>query len=442
MKINKNHIKIMECFFHTNYSFKEVSMILSIPEYTIRRYLNELYNYYNVKNLDEIKKKLNSNWKPQLKSLLEINKFDRRNYILLSFLKKDFLNLNKICLCLNVSRRTVSKDLEEIKKFLISYNLNCNSLNSKGIELVGNEIDKKMMFKTLLFNLFLERNYLPDIFNFIFLDFNQVIDTKIQNIAKKKLAKKNIINHTYLMLYIEIILYIGIVRNNYNLNIYTLKFEIKKISNLCQKNKKQLVLTTHLNEFNEVKKFIRFIDAHIGLSPHLSEEIYISLVNRFQLINEKNKLNLKEFYLLNKSFLETSEKYYDNFIKIIDKYFKNISKKIDSLDKISFFLILKNYLYFKEDSNQETIIVYNVLQLLILNNIVEELKEKNILAIKCISIYSLKSYLKNNFVKNIILFEDINLKDFIKLSKNINIIRIALPMTENNYLEIKEQFFI
>lgn len=432
----------MECFFHTNYSFKEVSMILSIPEYTIRRYLNELYNYYNVKNLDEIKKKLNSNWKPQLKSLLEINKFDRRNYILLSFLKKDFLNLNKICLCLNVSRRTVSKDLEEIKKFLISYNLNCNSLNSKGIELVGNEIDKKMMFKTLLFNLFLERNYLPDIFNFIFLDFNQVIDTKIQNIAKKKLAKKNIINHTYLMLYIEIILYIGIVRNNYNLNIYTLKFEIKKISNLCQKNKKQLVLTTHLNEFNEVKKFIRFIDAHIGLSPHLSEEIYISLVNRFQLINEKNKLNLKEFYLLNKSFLETSEKYYDNFIKIIDKYFKNISKKIDSLDKISFFLILKNYLYFKEDSNQETIIVYNVLQLLILNNIVEELKEKNILAIKCISIYSLKSYLKNNFVKNIILFEDINLKDFIKLSKNINIIRIALPMTENNYLEIKEQFFI
>lgn len=442
MKINKNHIKIMECFFHTNYSFKEVSMILSIPEYTIRRYLNELYNYYNVKNLDEIKKKLNSNWKPQLKSLLEINKFDRRNYILLSFLKKDFLNLNKICLCLNVSRRTVSKDLEEIKKFLISYNLNCNSLNSKGIELVGNEIDKKMMFKTLLFNLFLERNYLPDIFNFIFLDFNQVIDTKIQNIAKKKLAKKNIINHTYLMLYIEIILYIGIVRNNYNLNIYTLKFEIKKISNLCQKNRKQLVLTTHLNEFNEVKKFIRFIDAHIGLSPHLSEEIYISLVNRFQLINEKNKLNLKEFYLLNKSFLETSEKYYDNFIKIIDKYFKNISKKIDSLDKISFFLILKNYLYFKEDSNQETIIVYNVLQLLILNNIVEELKEKNILAIKCISIYSLKSYLKNNFVKNIILFEDINLKDFIKLSKNINIIRIALPMTENNYLEIKEQFFI
>lgn len=442
MKINKNHIKIMECFFHTNYSFKEVSMILSIPEYTIRRYLNELYNYYNVKNLDEIKKKLNSNWKPQLKSLLEINKFDRRNYILLSFLKKDFLNLNKICLCLNVSRRTVSKDLEEIKKFLISYNLNCNSLNSKGIELVGNEIDKKMMFKTLLFNLFLERNYLPDIFNFIFLDFNQVIDTKIQNIVKKKLAKKNIINHTYLMLYIEIILYIGIVRNNYNLNIYTLKFEIKKISNLCQKNKKQLVLTTHLNEFNEVKKFIRFIDAHIGLSPHLSEEIYISLVNRFQLINEKNKLNLKEFYLLNKSFLETSEKYYDNFIKIIDKYFKNISKKIDSLDKISFFLILKNYLYFKEDSNQETIIVYNVLQLLILNNIVEELKEKNILAIKCISIYSLKSYLKNNFVKNIILFEDINLKDFIKLSKNINIIRIALPMTENNYLEIKEQFFI
>lgn len=441
MKINKNHIKLMECFFHTNYSFKEVSMILSISEYTIRRYLNELYDYYNVNNLEEIKIKLNANWKIELKSLLEINKFDRRNYILLHFLKKDFLNLNKICLCLNVSRRTVSNDLEEIKKILISYNLSCNSLNSKGIQLVGNEINKKMMFKTLLFNLFLERNYLPDIFNFIFSEFNQIIDTKIQNVVKKKLIQKNVINHTYLMLDIEIALYIGIIRNNYNLNLYNLKFEIKNFSNLCKKNNKKLLLTTHLKEFNEVKKFIGFIDAHIGISPNLSEEIYISLVTRFLIINEKNKLNLNEFYLLNKQFLETSKKYYNDFIIILDKYFKNISKKIDSLDKISFFLILKDYLYFKDQLNEETIIVYNTLQLVILNNIIEDLKKKNIFIIKPISIYSLKSYVKNNSVKNIILFEDINLKDFIKLKKNIIVIRIALPMIESNYLEIKEQFF-
>lgn len=440
MKVTKEHIKILECFFYDNYSFKEVSIILDIPEYKVRRLLNELYLYYNTKNLEEIKKKLKKNWKLELKSSLQINKFDRINYILLNFLKEDFLNLNNISLALNISRRMLSKDLQEIKRFLNNYKLTYKSLNSKGIQLIGNEEDKKNMFKTLLFSLFLERNYLPNIFSFIFDDFNIVIDEKIQTIIKNKLIKKNVINHTYIMLYIEIIFYIGIVRNNYDLNFYNLKFEVKSISNLCKKNKKQVVLYTYLTEFNEVKEFIKFIEKYIPLAAKLPQETLISLVTRFKLIEEKNKLNLKEFYLINKSFMEKSEKYYDYFIKIIEKYFQNISRQIDSLDKISIFLILRDFLFFKKELNEKNIIVYNTLQVMILNNYIKELKQKNIHISKAVSVYSLKSYLKDNSIQNILIFEDINLKNFVKLNKNIKLIQISIPISENNYLTIREKF--
>lgn len=438
MKITKEHIKIIECFFYDNYSFKEVSMILGIPEYKIRRNLNEVYVYYNVKNLDELKIKLKSNWKAQLKLSLEINKLDRINYILLNFLKNDFLNLNKLALVLGISRRMLSKDLDEIKLFLSSYNLIYVSLNSKGIQLTGTEEDKKAMFKTLLFNLFIDRNYLPNIFDSIFNDFNKVIDEKIQSIIRNKLLKENVIMHTYIILYIEIILFIGIIRNNYSLNFYKLKFEVKNILELCKKNKNQVVLYTYLNEFNDVKDFIQFLKKYLMISLSLPEEVYISLVTRFKLIEEKNKLNLKEFYLLNRTFINNFEKHYNEFIKVIEKYFKTTSKKIDSLDKISFYLILKNYLYFDKEESINTIIVYDTFQLLILNNVIKELKEQNIKVEKAVSVYSLKSYLKNNPVKNILIFENINFKNFVKLNKNINILKISLPILDNTYLEIKK----
>lgn len=438
MKITKEHIKIIECFFYDNYSFKEVSMILGIPEYKIRRNLNEVYVYYNVKNLDELKIKLKSNWKAQLKLSLEINKLDRINYILLNFLKNDFLNLNKLALVLGISRRMLSKDLDEIKLFLSSYNLIYVSLNSKGIQLTGTEEDKKAMFKTLLFNLFIDRNYLPNIFDSIFNDFNKVIDEKIQSIIRNKLLKENVIMHTYIILYIEIILFIGIIRNNYSLNFYKLKFEVKNILELCKKNKNQVVLYTYLNEFNDVKDFIQFLKKYLMISLSLPEEVYISLVTRFKLIEEKNKLNLKEFYLLNRTFINNFEKHYNEFIKVIEKYFKSTSKKIDSLDKISFYLILKNYLYFDKEESINTIIVYDTFQLLILNNVIKELKEQNIKVEKAVSVYSLKSYLKNNPVKNILIFENINFKNFVKLNKNINILKISLPILDNTYLEIKK----
>ena len=48
MKLVKEHLKILKCFFYKDYSIEEVSDILGISQHKIRRHLKELFDYYNV----------------------------------------------------------------------------------------------------------------------------------------------------------------------------------------------------------------------------------------------------------------------------------------------------------------------------------------------------------------------------------------------------------
>ena len=377
----------------------------------------------------------------QLKLSLDINNLDRRNYILLSFLKTSFINLNNISLILNISRRTLSKDLNKIKKILGEYNLTYTSLNSKGIQLIGCESDKKKMLNNILFILFLDRDYLPNIFDFIFEDFNTIIDEQIQEIIKKIILKKNIIAQSYIILQLEIIFFIAIVRKKENSNIFSFKFEIKTILSICNKYNIKNIFNNHSSELEKIKNFIKYLHTNSEISITLTDITYISLISRFSLIEFKNKLKMVEFYMMNKEFEKNYYNFYNDFVNLIEVYFKKtFNYKIDSFDKISFFLILKKYLYLKQINLNKNIIVYNTLQIFILNEIIDQLKEKDIFIFEAISIYTLKSYLKNNYVKNILIFENLDFKGIIVLNKNINIVEVSFPLNEGDYLNIKQKF--
>lgn len=438
MKLIKEHLKILKCFFYEDYSIEEVSDILNISEHKIRRHLNELYLHFQATNIKELKQNLSHDWESILKFSLNINSLDRRNYILLSFLKNDFINLNTVTLTLNTTRRTLNNDLNNIKNFLTTYNLSCNSLNSKGIQLIGKEEDKKNMFFNILFNLFLDKEYLPNIFDLIFSNFNSVIDENIQNIITKIISKKNVIPQSYILLRLELIFFIALIRNPFYLNIYSFKFEIKSILFLCKKYTFKTLFKNSLVELERVDKFIKYLQSHISISDSFSENTYISLISRFNLIEFKNNINLSEFYLINKNFEKKYRFFYYNLMKLIEQYFKhNFNFKIDSFDKIMFFLILKKYLFLKQPTEKENIIVYNIFQLLVLNEIIQDLKEKNIFICEAISIYALKLYLRNNHIKNILIFENINFEEFVNLDTNIKITKLSLPFNEGDYLNIK-----
>lgn len=445
MIIKKEHVKILECLFYEDYSTKEIGEILCMRETKVQRYLRELYTFYKVENMFQLKLKLNSSWLEDIKKILEISKKDRINYILISFLDKDILNLNEIHLTLDISRRTLSEDLKIIQSILAKFSLSYRSLNSKGIELVGAEKDKKKLFNTTLFYLFLERDYLPSIFNFIFYDFNKVIDEKIQSFTFNRIKKISSHMHTYLILQIELLIYIGIVRNNRKLSFYKLKDEIKAILKFCNENIDRNICKYYKNKNNEVNQFIKYLNKFVNFSTPILNEVDIieSLIKLFRLIEYKNMFKIKKYYLLNKSFQNSyNEKrmIYITLIGLIEDYLqKRFKYKIDSFDKITFFLLLQNFVILnnkKKINNQKNIIVYNFLQKIILNNLVKELEGESIIISDVISSYALKSYLENNSVKNIIIFESIDFQSFIGINNDISVIKLSLPFEKENLFNI------
>ena len=99
MGIKKEHLKILECYEYDDYTVEELKRILNISEKKIREYIRELYEYYNIKNLYELKLKIRIDkfWRKKIKDDLEIEKDDREKILLINFLVNDIVNLNQIC---------------------------------------------------------------------------------------------------------------------------------------------------------------------------------------------------------------------------------------------------------------------------------------------------------------------------------------------------------
>lgn len=441
MGITKEHLKILECYEYDDYTVKELKRILNISENRIRLYTLELLQYYQVTKLDELKIKVRTDkkWRKKLKNNLEIESKDRINFILISFLKKKIVNLNDISSILGVTRRTITKDLKEVKTLLKDFNLKYISLNSKGIELIGNEADKITLFNIILFNIFLEKKYLPNIFNVLLIDFNNFINEKIRKVVRERLKRKNVIEHIYVALNIEILIYLSIIKNFGVFDFIKAKYELKLMRELCKKNKIDNLKITYFNEFSKAKKFVEYINAKIDSNIQVSEKGYITLLTRFKLLEFKSKFNVKEMYMINRNFEKEHKEIYSILTNIIDEYF---GYKIDSLDRISIILILKKYLYIQKKLQDkiktENIIIYDTFQRLLLEEILESLELREIKIKSLVSEHVLKSYLLENKVKNILVFENIDFTEIFEGNKSINIIRMSFPLGEGDYLKIKK----
>lgn len=434
MIIRREHIKLIKCYEYDDYTIKQLEGILNISGSRIRLYTYELCEFFNVANSSEliIKIKDNKEWRKKIKKYQKIEENDRQNYILMLFLNSDIINLNKVGIELDVTRRTISQDLLKIKIFLKQFNLTCSSLNSKGIELIGSEESKRRLFQLILFSLFLEKEYLPDIFNPIFNQFNEMINEKIEEKVKKRLNENNVKKHTYIIRKIFIIIYVGLIRNK---KLFGFRYELNSIKDLLKKNQKNNLIETYKNDFHKVEKFLNYVNENTEFYLDIPERSYIGLSIRFALIRFKNQFGIKEIYLLNKNFDNNYKIVFNVLMNIIEKYFAN---SIDSLDKISIFLILKDYLYKKIDKKTKRIIAYDTFQNIILEEIKEELEVKIGKIDDIVSIYYLKSYIKNNNVKNILIFENIELDEYIDNKCKINIIRCAFPLGEVDYIKIQK----
>lgn len=438
MYLLKEHLMLMDCYKNENYTVKELKRILNIEEVKVRKCIKDLFLVFKVENIFELREVTKKNgWRTILKDKVSISKEDRKKYILLKFINKNTINLSDISKEIGVSRRIISIDLEELKDEIKKLKVGINSLNSKGVELVGREEDKKEVFVQNLLKIFMEKDYLSIIFDKIFQDFDEIINDEMEGLINKIIEKKGVLKQTYLQIHFELYLYVGIVRNKDGLNLSGLHYELKRIREMCKQNREIELMQNYKKEYYKVDQLIDYIEKNTNLRIVRDKSVYLAVNGRLKIMEFKRAYKLKEIYTINKNFEKSYKDFFDYFMDIIENYFEN---KIDSLDKISLFLSFNRFMTFKKDSEEEsagkTIVLYNFFQRQLLNLYLRDIEEKIRVTIDdAVSVYILKKYQKENNLKKIILVENIDLERF-NLNKNIEIIQINFPISEMDCLKI------
>lgn len=439
MDLSKEHLMLMDCYKNENYTVKELKRILNIEEIKVRKCIRELFLVFKVRNileLREVTKRVND-WRSILKQKVSITKEDRKKYILLKFINKSTINLSDISKEIGVSRRIISTDLEELKDEIKKLKVGINSLNSKGIELVGREEDKKEAFIQNLLKIFMEKEYLSTIFDEIFQSFDEIISDKIEGFVSDIIEKKEVLKQTYLQLHFELYLYVGIIRNRSGLNSSGLHYELKRIREMCKQNRTIDLMQNYRKDHYKVDQLIDYIEKNTNLRIVRDKSMYLAVNGRLKIMEFKRMYKLKEIYPINKNFEKAYKNFFDSFIDIIENYFEN---KIDSMDKISLFLSFNKFMTFKKNIEEKfvgkTIVLYNFFQKQLLDLHLRDIEEKIRISIDdAISVYILKKYQKENNLKRIVLLENIDLEKF-NLSNNIEIIQINFPISEMDCLKI------
>ena len=120
MNVTSIHFKIMYCLRRNIYSTSELAQILSISEFKAKRYIKDLEYLFEEESIENIHNKINKVPKiiKKLRKKQSFTPEERQIYIILKFLKTDIINLSQISADIGVTRRTLTKDLNELKEIL------------------------------------------------------------------------------------------------------------------------------------------------------------------------------------------------------------------------------------------------------------------------------------------------------------------------------------
>ncbi|MGL5933434.1 MAG: helix-turn-helix domain-containing protein [Cetobacterium sp.] len=168
--------------------YKVIAKLLNIKPLSLFFYIQEIEKIFWGKNEFDIKtiiKKIKDSKEilPLLRKHQKITKPERKLYISFVLLDKRVINITQLSELLEVTRRTLSYDLEEIKRFLNFYNLKLVPHKNQGLRLEGVEKNIRRMLLGYIFKIFIERKFLPELINSYFMNFLK--ENNLKNILLK-----------------------------------------------------------------------------------------------------------------------------------------------------------------------------------------------------------------------------------------------------------------
>ncbi len=137
MNLTSLHFKILSCLEVNNYSLNELSEILNVSVFKVKRYVNDIGSFFKEEDTLSIHEKLKKDrelWE-KLKEFQSFTPKERESYVVMNFFKNNIINLTYISERFSVTRRTLSNDIQNLKKELEFFSLKIVGYNSYGISL-------------------------------------------------------------------------------------------------------------------------------------------------------------------------------------------------------------------------------------------------------------------------------------------------------------------
>lgn len=456
MNIVSVHLKILRCLHHEMYSITDLSFILGIADFKIRKYIKDLEYILNVSGNLELCRMIREKSQEvnELKRFQSFLPEERKSYIILKFIHEDMLSLSKLSEELNVSRRTVVNDITALKSLLNQYDINIKSLPFQGIQLEGEECFKRMVFEIYILKNINSIKYLPsrlkDILEFV------ISLTELESITK--MVKEIIKNVEYKPDGIELsrlhlLFAIALMRNNHfdeslekfsykdsceigtllSQFLYLTNYEKKTITEYIDSKNFSNIIIKEKEIINKLKNIIKVVNKEFNTNIEEDIKFIMRLYGVFKCYEFKKRVNFNDFYLFNKNLSKKELQKFNKLKKILKNYFVEIDS-YELIFIISIFIVEINKDISKRiEKIKDIIIVYRYLNPINLKELCYNLEIYDLVTEdKFVYINNLNNYLKNNKVEHIIIFQDLEI-----LCENIIISRILLPITQNNKLNLK-----